>query len=94
MEVSVRLHGVLREHAGGRSSVDIPLADGATVGELLDVLAERIPAVERRIRDETGTLRRHVNLFVDAQQVRALGGVDYPLRDGAEVLVLPAVSGG
>jgi molybdopterin converting factor small subunit len=85
---------VLREQAGGRHKLDVPLADGATLGELLDVLAEWFPAVERRIRDETGTLRRHVNLFVDAQQARALGGVDHRLHDGAEILVLPAVSGG
>lgn len=94
MEVSVTLHGVLREHAGGRRSLDVPLPDGATLGELLDVLAQTFPAVERRIRDETGTVRRHVNLFVDAEQVRVLGGVHHRLHDRAEVLVLPAVSGG
>lgn len=94
VEVCVRLHGVLHEHAGGRPRVDLRLADGATVGDALDVLAEQLPAVERRIRDETGRLRRHVNLYVDAEHVRAVGGLACPLHHGAEILVLPAVSGG
>lgn len=94
MNVSVRLHSALRDQAGGRRSLDVPLADGSTVRELLDLLAEQFPAVERRIRDETGTVRRHVNLFVDAEHVRAHGGLDHRLHDGAEILVLPAVSGG
>lgn len=90
----MRLHSALRDQAGGRRILAVPLAEGATIRELLDLLAEQFPAVERRIRDETGTLRRHVNLFVDAEHVRGLGGLDHRLHDGAEILVLPAVSGG
>lgn len=94
MQVCVRLHGALHEHAGGRASLDVRLPDGATVGDLLDVLAERYPGVERRVRDETGTVRAHVNLFVDGEQARSVGGLAHQLSDGTEVLVLPAVSGG
>lgn len=94
VEVNVRLHGTLGAQAGGRRNLEVRLADGATVGQLLDVLAERFPGLERRIRDETGSLRRHVNVFVDGEQVRSLGGVDHRLADGAQLLVLPAVSGG
>ena len=94
VQVRVRLHGVLAEHAGGRRELEVPLADGATVGDLLDRLAADHPAVERRIRDETGALRQHVNVFVGTDHVRTLGGLAHRLRDGAEVLVLPAVSGG
>lgn len=94
VQVRVRLHGVLAQHAGGRRDLDVPLTAGATVGDLLDRLASDLPAVERRIRDETGAIRAHVNLFVGSDHVRTLGGLTHELRDGAEVVVLPAVSGG
>lgn len=94
VRVDVHLTGVLCAHAGGRRHLAITVDGDATVAALLDVLAAQHPALERRIRDETGAVRRHVNLFVDAEQLRTLGGVDHRLRDGAEVLVLPAVSGG
>ena len=94
VNVTVRLHGALRVQAGGRRDLDVALEHGATVAALLDQLADPYPGLERRIRDETGALRRHVNVFVDGEQLRALGGLDHRLRDGAQLLVLPAVSGG
>lgn len=94
MDVHLRLHGVLRQQVGGQPALDLQVTDGATVGEVLDALASTHPALERRIRDETGHLRQHVNLFVDAQQLRTLGGLDHRLHADAEILVLPAVSGG
>lgn len=94
MEVQLRLHGVLAEQTGGRRRLSMVLPVGATVGDLLDRLAVEHPGVERRIRDETGAVRPHVHVFVDARQLRSLGGPTHQLHDGAEVLVLPAVSGG
>jgi molybdopterin converting factor small subunit len=61
---------------------------------VLDVLGRRLPAVERRIRDERGLLRRHVNVFVGAANVRDLALLATPVPAGAEVYVLPSVSGG
>ena len=96
--MTVRLASVLRDHAGGQSSVDLALdpdpGDEATVGAVLDELERLHPAVARRIRDERGVLRRHVNVFVDDEECRRLGGLDAPVRDGTEVSVLAAVSGG
>lgn len=94
MKVTVRLPGALRELARGERAVVVELEGPASVGTLLDVLAEQLPAVERRIRDETGTLRRHVNVFVGDANVRDGAGLGEPLTDGAEVHVIPAVSGG
>jgi sulfur-carrier protein len=93
-QVTVRLGAPLRPHADGQAQLALSLTDGATVAALLDALAAAHPAVERRIRDETGLLRQHVNVFVDAEPVARRTGVEAPLRDGAQVLVLPAVSGG
>jgi sulfur-carrier protein len=95
MKVTVRLPGALRELVNGQRDVTVELDDAqATVGGLLDVLGERWPAVERRIRDETGTQRAHVNVFVGEVNVRDAAGQREPLADGAEVFVIPAVSGG
>jgi sulfur-carrier protein len=94
VEVTVHLHGVLSRYADGHRHLEITVADEATVDEVLDELAERYPAVERRIRDETRTVRQHLNLFVDGEQLRELGGVEHRLHPGAELLILPAVSGG
>ena len=94
MQVTVGLHGVLRQHADGRNRLDVDVADGATVAAVMDRLAAEFPAVERRIRDETGNLRRHVNVFVDGEDVRRMGGLGHALGGGEEIVVLPAISGG
>jgi molybdopterin converting factor small subunit len=65
-----------------------------TVGQVLDALAVDHPAVGRRVRDEAGELRRHVNVFVGVDNVRSLHGLHTEVPEGVEVTVLPAVSGG
>lgn len=90
----VHVPTVLRELCGGRSWLDLDLGDGATVAELLDVIATAHPALERRTRDEKGALRAHVNLFVGGEDVRGLGGTATPLRQGDAVSILAAISGG
>src|ERR687891_461462 len=94
MKVTVQLPGALRELARGERAVVVEVDEPATVGTLLDALARQLPAVERRVRDETGTLRRHVNVFVGDVNVRDGAGLAEPLSDGAEVRVIPAISGG
>jgi len=90
----VVLPGVVAEDADGQRSHVLEVSAGAGVRDVLDALCVRHPRVGRRIRDETGALRRHVNLFVDGEDVRRNGGVDAVVPDGAVLLVLPNVSGG
>ena len=90
--VVVRIPSALADLAGGRSLTFTP-APG-DVAELLDVIADERPALSRRIRDETGALRRFVNVYVDGDDVRHLAGTATPLRPGSEVHVLPSVAGG
>jgi sulfur-carrier protein len=61
---------------------------------VLDSLAATHPALERRVRDEIGRTRVHVNLFVDADNIRDLDGVETTVTDGSEVSIIPAISGG
>ncbi|HEX6577946.1 MAG TPA: ubiquitin-like small modifier protein 1 [Jiangellaceae bacterium] len=96
MKVTVLLPSALRELARGEKAVVVELGDDglATVATMLDTLASQLPAVERRIRDEAGGLRRHVNVFVGEANIRDGAGLAEPLSDGAEIQVIPAVSGG
>ena len=90
----MRLAAALRTYAGGADRLELDLPPPITVGTVLDAVAVAYPAVGRRVRDEAGALRRHVNVFVGADNARDLDDADTVVPDGAEVAVLPAVSGG
>ena len=90
----MRLASGLRAQAGGAPRVDLEVPPPVTVGAVLDVLAATHPGVGRRVRDESGALRRHVNVFVGPDNMRDLDGLPTVVPDGVEVAVLPAVSGG
>ncbi|HEU5471962.1 MAG TPA: MoaD/ThiS family protein [Actinophytocola sp.] len=94
MRVTVLLPGVLRDRADGQSRLDVDVAEPATLAGLLDVLATSYPALERRLRDESATLRRYVNFYVNGEECRYTGAAATPLSDGAEVQIIPSVAGG
>ena len=83
----VRLRGPLRRLAGDRSEHAI---DGASVGELLAAIESAHPAAKGWILDESGTLRRHINVFVNGE----LGAQDTQVEAEDRIDVLPAISGG
>ena len=91
MKVTLLIPAPLRGCSGGSRQV---VVDGATLGGALDDLAQQMPVLERRLRDERGRLRPHVLVFVDGVMVRGASGLDTPVRDGTEVFIAPAVSGG
>lgn len=94
MRVMVLVPSVLRGDAGGASKLELDLPPEASLGDLLDAIAEAHPRLERRIRDEQGQVRRYVNVFVDGDESRHLSGLATPLREGGEVQVVPSVAGG
>ncbi len=93
MTAEVVLPGVLADLAGGDKHLAVDVGAG-TLRDVLDRLDERHPLLGRRIRDETGAVRRFVNVYVDGDDVRFGQGLATPVADGAVVQVLPSVAGG
>ncbi len=93
MTVRVVLPGVLASLAGGVRQLSVQ-PRGGTLADLLDALGAEHPMLGRRIRDETGQVRRFVNVYVDGDDIRFRGGLTTPVPDGAEVQVLPSIAGG
>ncbi|HJO19567.1 MAG TPA: ubiquitin-like small modifier protein 1, partial [Acidimicrobiales bacterium] len=91
MAVTIRIPTTLRPLTAGAGEVEV---DGATVGEALGALEASHPGFGSRILDESGALRRFVNVFVSDEDVRFLDGLDTPVPDGATVAIVPAVAGG
>jgi MoaD family protein len=91
MGVTVKIPTQLRSAAGGDSEA---VLDGATVREVLDGLYARYDGLGERLADESGALRRFVNVYVSGEDIRFLKGLDTAVKDGAELTILPAVAGG
>ncbi|HET7462635.1 MAG TPA: MoaD/ThiS family protein [Longimicrobium sp.] len=93
MPITIALPGALRPYAGGSLEVTVD-ERCATVADALGVLAGRHAGVVDRVVDETGALRRHVNVFVDGDNVRWLSGLKTPLERDSTIVIVPSVSGG
>jgi molybdopterin synthase sulfur carrier subunit len=91
MSVSVRIPTILRTYTGGDSEV---AATGGTLAEVLDDLDASYSGIKGRILDESGELRRFVNVYVGNEDVRFLDNLATPTPDGAQISVIPAVAGG
>jgi MoaD family protein len=91
MTITVFIPGMLRACCGGAR--ELPLS-AATVRAALEQLERRHPPLYRSVCDETGAVRRHVNLFVNADNIRDRAGLDTALVSGDVITIMPAVSGG
>ncbi|MFK4088539.1 ubiquitin-like small modifier protein 1 [Kribbella sp. NPDC020789] len=91
MSVSVRVPTILRPYTKGVSEVS---AEGATLTEVLDSLDASYPGIKSRVLDESGELRRFVNVYVDDDDVRFADGLRTAIKDGGQVSIIPAVAGG
>jgi MoaD family protein len=90
MSIEVRIPTILRQYTGGEKAVE---GAGATLAELIDDLESRHSGLRNRLVDEKG-LRRFVNVYLNDEDVRFLGGLETSVKDGDNVTVLPAVAGG
>jgi sulfur-carrier protein len=89
--ITLHVPGPLRTYCAGAAELSI---SAPTVRAALAALERSQPTLYRNICDETGSVRRHLNVFVNSDNVRDLDGVDTPLTPGDVVTILPAVSGG
>ena len=87
----VRIPTPLRKLTMGKEEVS---AVGATVGEVLASLESAFPGLREKICDETGHVRRFVNVFVHEEDIRFLQALDTPVRDADEIAIVPAIAGG
>ena len=90
MSVEVRIPTILRSYTDGAKAVE---GSGATLDDVVGDLESRHPGLRDRIV-ENGQLRRFVNVYVNDEDVRFLGGLATPVADGDAVTILPAVAGG
>lgn len=91
MSIPVRLPSALATQTGGVRRLD---AEGATVGAVLDHLVARFPSVGPRLRDGAGELYPFVTVYLNDQDIRFADGFATAVRDGDEVVIVPAVAGG
>jgi molybdopterin converting factor small subunit len=91
MSVSVRIPTILRTYTDGAADVT---GEGATLREVLQKLDADYPGIGARILDETGKIRRFVNVYVGDEDVRISDGLDTPTAEGAQISIIPAVAGG
>ena len=95
MAIEVRIPTILRTYTGGEKAVT---GDGASLNALIDDLEAHHPGIKERLIEDSADgqsdLRRFVNVYINDEDVRFIGGLDAELSDGDEVVVLPAVAGG
>ena len=94
MAIEVRIPTILRTYTGGEKSVS---GEGADLAALIEDLEAHHPGLKERLVDTSGDgedLRRFVNVYINDEDVRFLGGLEAELSDGDQVVVLPAVAGG
>jgi molybdopterin synthase sulfur carrier subunit len=89
--ITVLVPGALRDYSAGASQLSL---SAGNMRGILEHLERDHPSLYRNICDETGAVRRHLNLFVNSSNMRDLDGLDTQLTPGDVVTILPAVSGG
>ncbi len=90
MAVEVRIPTILRTYTGGAKAVD---GAPGTLAEVIDSVESDHPGIKDRLIEQ-GDLRRFINVYVNDEDVRFIGGLTAPVGDGDSVVILPAVAGG
>jgi sulfur-carrier protein len=91
MTITVQIPSALRRHTAGTSKVT---CSATNLGELFSVLDQQFPDLKPHLRDEAGQVRRFLNVYVNEEDIRFLGGSSYAFADGDEVLLVPSIAGG
>jgi sulfur-carrier protein len=91
MSIKVRVPPALTKGSSGSDMLEM---HAQNLSELLSALEQRYPGVKKSICDDAGKLNRFVNVFVNDEDIRFLGGEQYRFQDGDEVLLIPSIAGG
>ena len=91
MNITVQIPSALRRHTGGAAKITCYVAN---LNELFCALDEKFPELKPHLRDDSGQIRRFLNVYVNEEDIRFLGGSLYAFRDGDEVLLVPSIAGG
>ena len=90
----VHIPSALRRWTGGRDVIDLALDMPMTAAQVVEAVAREHPGLRDRVLDEQGELRRHVNIFIDGENARFLGGLSTPVSPDSEMWIHPSLSGG
>jgi len=91
MAATVRIPTPLRKLTNNDELVEV---NGATIGDAINELQTRYPGIKERLLDETGAVRRFVNVYVNEEDIRFLQNQQTKLKDGDEISIIPAIAGG
>ncbi|MBV9572923.1 MAG: MoaD/ThiS family protein [Acidobacteriales bacterium] len=91
MTITVQIPTALRRHTAG---IDRITCTAANLTEMLSTLDHKFPDLKPHLRDEAGQLRRFLNVYVNEEDIRFLGGYSYVFQEGDEVLLVPSIAGG
>jgi sulfur-carrier protein len=91
MPIIVEIPTAFRRFTDGAPKMD---CSAATVAAALDELTTRFPALSRHVRDESGQIRQFLNIYLNDEDIRFLGGESCALKEGDRVLLVPSIAGG
>jgi molybdopterin converting factor small subunit len=91
MTITVQIPTALRRHTAGTAQI---ACSAANVDELFATLDQQFPDLRPHLRDEAGQIRRFLNVYVNEEDIRFLGGNTYAFQDGDDVLLVPSIAGG
>jgi len=91
MNITIQIPTALRRHTGGTAKVTCAATN---LDQMLSALDQQFPDLKPHLRDESGQMRRFLNVYVNEEDIRFLGGPSYAFKDGDEVLLVPSIAGG
>jgi molybdopterin converting factor small subunit len=91
MSITVQIPSALRRLTAGAPRLT---CDAANLNELFSTLDQKFPELKSHLRDESGEIRRFLNIYVNEEDIRFLGGSQYAFQEGDEVLLVPSIAGG
>jgi molybdopterin converting factor small subunit len=91
MSIKVLLPTAFTRHTDGKKQF---ASNAANLPALLDEVSQTFPALSTQIKDEDGKLRKFINIYINDEDIRFLGGDAYAFQDGDEVMLIPSIAGG